>query len=82
MPQAPSETGVPTPLHLAPLKTQIALAVSTNGARPSIPGYFPSELSSLVARCCAADPGQRPTFPEIAAELRDIIAALQKRVRI
>ena len=55
--------------HLVHVGVRMAM-----GARPAIPPKLRNEmpgLSALVERCWDVEPGTRPTFAEIVAQLRD-----------
>eukprot|EP01018_Ginkgo_biloba_P021368 Gb_34649 [translate_table: standard] len=44
--------------------------------RPSIPSWCEPAWRSLMERCWSSDPGQRPSFPDIAKELRANAASI------
>jgi serine/threonine protein kinase len=43
-----------------------------------LPRRIPERLSSLVRRCLAREPGERPAAAEVAAELEPLVAALPR----
>jgi serine/threonine protein kinase len=45
-----------------------------------LPRRIPDRLSSLVLRCLARDPGERPAAAEVAAELEPLVAALPRPI--
>ncbi|KAG2436408.1 hypothetical protein HXX76_006712 [Chlamydomonas incerta] len=53
--------------HMIP--AQVMMGVSFGGLRPDWPVADWPELSALGARCLAQNPGDRPTFRELAEEL-------------
>ncbi|KXZ52656.1 hypothetical protein GPECTOR_9g701 [Gonium pectorale] len=51
---------------------QIMMGVSKDGMRPEWPDAEWPELCALGRRCLAAEPGERPTFRELEAELVEL----------
>lgn len=45
------------------------------GLRPPLSPVVPGEVQSLLERCWAFEPGDRPTADAVAAELRAFVAA-------
>eukprot|EP00616_Rhizochromulina_sp_CCMP1243_P002744 CAMPEP_0118979062 /NCGR_PEP_ID=MMETSP1173-20130426/25086_1 /TAXON_ID=1034831 /ORGANISM="Rhizochromulina marina cf, Strain CCMP1243" /LENGTH=107 /DNA_ID=CAMNT_0006929303 /DNA_START=42 /DNA_END=361 /DNA_ORIENTATION=+ len=43
-----------------------------DGWRPILPASNPDEMNDLIARCCAANPADRPSFEMILRELVDL----------
>lgn len=58
---------------------QVALAVSSGKLRPSLPAYYPAELSSLVEACCEYDPAARPTLSDVITRLEAAAQAARQR---
>ena len=56
---------------------QVALRVERVGLRPTLPKRWPLAVSSLVGRCWAALPEERPEFSQVEAELEALAGALQ-----
>jgi serine/threonine protein kinase len=54
----------------------------SQGERPEIPEDVLPMTRSLITRCWAADPGQRPTFDEILKELEEAEYRLMKGTRV
>jgi serine/threonine protein kinase len=52
---------------------RMILAMQSDGWRPVTTdnpiSFAPSTINSLIVRCCAQDPRERPTFPEIFEEI-------------
>lgn len=76
---APSLTLSPSQ-HPHPTLFQIALAVSTNKLRPSVPAYLPEPLVALCNKCCAFEPAERPSFAQVVVALDGVIRDLKQRV--
>lgn len=49
--------------------------IATEGLRPTIPPNLPNSLKSLIRRCMATDPDDRPNFTDILEKLAEIRAA-------
>lgn len=49
---------------------EIIGGIMNNTLRPPVPSWCEPSWRSLMERCWSSDPGQRPSFSEIAAELR------------
>lgn len=58
-------------------RQELAAAVVGEGLRPLQPAGLPPALALLLDRCWAADPHERPSFVQIADELRHIQAKLE-----
>ena len=56
---------------------QVAKAVAASGLRPPLPKRWPPSLSSLIARCWAQDPEERPEFEAVADELYAMLAEVE-----
>ncbi|MCL7050473.1 hypothetical protein MKW94_012679 [Papaver nudicaule] len=50
--------------------------IVSNTLRPAVPESCDTEWRSLMERCWSADPAERPSFKEIASQLRIIAASL------
>ncbi|KAK9097907.1 hypothetical protein Syun_024952 [Stephania yunnanensis] len=50
--------------------------IVNNTLRPQIPSWCDPEWKSLMESCWASDPGERPSFAEIAQKLRKMSAAM------
>lgn len=50
-----------------------------NTLRPPVPASCDKDWRSLMEQCWAADPGQRPTFTQIASQLNSMYKASQTR---
>ena len=48
---------------------QVAMQILTKQARPAVPEGAPADLVALMQRCWAHEPGARPKFAAIKAEL-------------
>ena len=48
---------------------QVGMQILTKQARPAVPEGAPADLVGLMERCWAHDPGARPKFAAIKAEL-------------
>ncbi|KAG2487683.1 hypothetical protein HYH03_013683 [Edaphochlamys debaryana] len=59
---------------------QIMLGVSLQGLRPTWPSDWPA-LAALAARCCAQEPGQRPSFREVERALVEMEEGLWSESR-
>ncbi|XP_002967581.2 uncharacterized protein LOC9632807 isoform X1 [Selaginella moellendorffii] len=53
--------------------------IVSNTLRPPIPNWCEPAWRSLMERCWDADPSARPSFAEIASELRSMSSSLQPR---
>ncbi len=53
-------------------RQELAAAVVGEGLRPLPPTGLPADLQKLLDSCWAAEPKQRPSFDQLAAELRRI----------
>ncbi|XP_024396473.1 RAF-like serine/threonine-protein kinase PRAF isoform X1 [Physcomitrium patens] len=53
--------------------------IVNNTLRPSIPTWCDPLWKSLMERCWSAEPASRPSFSEVASELRLMAAALQPK---
>ena len=54
------------------------------GVRPALPAHWPVRLSTLIARCWAAAPEERPEFTAICREfeeMRDAVCAAHAKRR-
>eukprot|EP00250_Pteridium_aquilinum_P019243 c24360_g2_i1 orf=300-3977(+) len=55
--------------------------IVSNTLRPPVPRWCNSAWKSLMETCWSADPGERPTFSEIARSLRTMEAAFSARAQ-
>jgi len=55
---------------------EIIGGIMSNTLRPPIPSWCEPSWRSLMERCWSSDPGQRPSFSEIATELRTMGEAM------
>jgi len=51
--------------------------LSYQGLRPGLPKKAHPKLLDLMQRCWEADPSKRPAFPDILAELEDLLSHVQ-----
>lgn len=51
--------------------------ILNNTLRPSVPSSCDVEWRKLMEQCWAANPDQRPSFTQIAAQLRSMLDAVQ-----
>ncbi len=51
---------------------QVAIAVSRDGLRPSIPANCPADLADLLQQCWNHDPAKRPEFAQVFEQLENI----------
>lgn len=59
---------------------QIVYSVIYAGARPDLPSWLPPAYASLVRRCWAADPAERPSMADVLVDVRaQLRAALAER---
>ena len=58
---------------------QVARAVRETGLRPKLPDRWDQELSNLLSRAWAQQPGDRPSFQQLAAELGQIRQHAEQR---
>lgn len=58
------------------LKNPNAGGIVSNTLRPVVPESCDPEWTSLMERCWSAEPAERPTFTEIANELRSMTAKI------
>ncbi|KAI8464577.1 MAG: kinase-like domain-containing protein [Monoraphidium minutum] len=56
---------------------QVALAVSSDRMRPSLPDSAHPKLRTLVQSCCEVDPAKRPPFSAIVRDLEALIPELK-----
>ncbi|KAL5975275.1 hypothetical protein ACLOJK_031954 [Asimina triloba] len=54
----------------------IIAGIIEGSLRPEIPSWCDPAWSSLIERCWSSDPGSRPSFSEIAKELRSMSASM------
>ncbi|TVU50977.1 hypothetical protein EJB05_02376 [Eragrostis curvula] len=59
---------------MTPLQAAVGVR---QGLRPGLPRKAHPKLLDLMQRCWEADPSNRPTFPDILAELEDLLAKVQ-----
>ncbi|GAB2216172.1 hypothetical protein Droror1_Dr00023941 [Drosera rotundifolia] len=53
--------------------------IVNNTLRPAVPDGCDPDWRSLMERCWSAEPSERPSFPEIANELRSMATKLQQK---
>ena len=61
---------------LGKLSTQILLAVTMPGKGLQVPADAPAPLAALMRSCLAFEPGERPTFSQVAEQLQAHLDAL------
>ncbi len=54
-------------------RQELAAAVAAEGLRPMLPRRCPPGLAALLGRCWDADPGRRPSFAAVRAELEALL---------
>nr|CAB3459456.1 unnamed protein product [Digitaria exilis] len=59
---------------MTPLQAAVGVR---QGLRPGLPKKAHPKLLDLLQRCWEADPSKRPAFPDILAELEDLLAQVQ-----
>jgi hypothetical protein len=72
---APAPAPAPAPLRGA---RQVVEEVVLRGMRPHFPRGTPPSYEVLAAACWAAQPGQRPSFPQIISQLQEMLAAAEE----
>ncbi|KAL6906119.1 hypothetical protein ACP4OV_003720 [Aristida adscensionis] len=60
---------------MTPLQAAVGVR---QGLRPGLPKKAHPKLLNLMQRCWQADPSNRPAFPDILAELEDLLAQVQE----
>eukprot|EP00212_Chloropicon_laureae_P002861 CAMPEP_0197486358 /NCGR_PEP_ID=MMETSP1311-20131121/1276_1 /TAXON_ID=464262 /ORGANISM="Genus nov. species nov., Strain RCC856" /LENGTH=613 /DNA_ID=CAMNT_0043029391 /DNA_START=21 /DNA_END=1862 /DNA_ORIENTATION=- len=67
-------TGGKTPYELlSPI--QAAVGVAKHGLRPKMPPQVEgTEVAKIMKACWAANPGERPTFPELKAQIEEALS--------
>jgi len=55
--------------------------IVSNTLRPPIPECCDPEWTMLMERCWSSEPSERPTFTEIANELRSIAAKISPKAQ-
>lgn len=55
--------------------TELMIRIAMEGLRPTIPKDLPVSLKSLLRRCMATDPDDRPSFTDILEKLAEVRAA-------
>jgi serine/threonine protein kinase len=58
-------------------QSQVVLAVVTRNVRPPVDATTPPAIAKLMSRCWDKDAAKRPTFAEVAKELRGLEAAFK-----
>lgn len=53
----------------------LMIRIAVHGLRPTIPRELPPSLKSLIRRCMATDPEERPNFTDILEKLAEVRAA-------
>uniref|UniRef100_A0A0A9E3D6 Serine-threonine/tyrosine-protein kinase catalytic domain-containing protein n=1 Tax=Arundo donax TaxID=35708 RepID=A0A0A9E3D6_ARUDO len=59
---------------MTPLQAAVGVR---QGLRPGLPKKAHPKLLDLMQRCWEADPSNRPSFPDVLAELEDLLAQVQ-----
>ena len=48
---------------------EVLLQVVNDGKRPTMPADIPPAFAELVSKCWATEPGERPTFADVVADI-------------